>query len=375
VGNLKGKPGNRATGNGAHATPRAVEIVRRSATEAARTETPYFLPDAPEATSVEVRRPKEQAEQSQAEAGTAAQKPIFIPKEGPRKEAPAPDKVRAHRPPSSNPPSGELARLYPRFRALVAVPFVSAVLLAIALALSGHDRAGLYRVELAIVEGLGFWGCLAAALIFERGDYLRRAWFLEMSCFGLIFVGDLTLTTGVFSNKPWTALANGLLTLAANAAAMGGTYKLARAARVAGIEMPGSDATRRGVQALALAFALLSAGPAAVISARQVIAGDHNGLMYFASCLGDIFCFAMIAPLLLTTIAMRGGLLAWPWGLRTASGLAWLVFDAIQTLAPIVFHIAPEDARPVQEIARCVACTCAFSAGLAQRWIIIDASA
>jgi hypothetical protein len=138
--------------------------------------------------------------------------------------------------------------------------------------------------------------------------------------------------------------------------------------------MPGTDATRRGVQALALTFALLSAGPAAAISAQQVVGGDMGGLMYFASCLGDIFCFAMIAPLLLTTIAMRGGLLAWPWGFRTASGLAWLVFDAIQTLAPIVFHIAPEQARPIQEVARCLACTCAFSAGLAQRWIIIDAS-
>jgi hypothetical protein len=349
-----------------------VELARGSAAEAATNEAPYFLPDAQEATSVEVRREKAQAAQSKGDAGQAAQKPIFVPKGGLRMEVA--EKGPSRRPPSSNPPQFDSASLHLRFRALIAVPFLSALLLAIALAVAGPERAGLYRVELAVVEGLGFWGCLAAALIFESGDYLRRAWFLEMSCFGLIFVGDLTLTTGPFSNKPWTALANGILTLAANFAAMGGTFKLARAARVAGIEMPGSDATRRGVQALALAFALLAAGPAAVLSARQVIAGDQSGLMYFASCLGDIFCFAMISPLLLTTVAMRGGLLAWPWGFRTASGLAWLVFDAIQTLAPMVFHIAPEDARPYQEIARCLACTCAFSAGLAQRWIIIDAS-
>jgi hypothetical protein len=262
-----------------------------------------------------------------------------------------------------------------RFRALIAIPIVSATLLAIALALtSGHERAGLYRAELAIVEGLGFWGCLAAALIFEGGDYLRRAWLLEMSCFGLIFVGDLTLTTGMFSNKPWTALANGVLTLTANAGAMGGTFMLARATRVAGIEMPGSDNARRGVQMLAMAVALVAAGPAAVISARQVIAGDQTGLMYFASCLGDIFCFSLIAPLLLTTVAMRGGLLAWPWGFMTASGLAWLIFDGVQTLSPIVLGISAEEARPVLEVARCLACTCAFSAGLAQRWTILDVS-
>jgi hypothetical protein len=374
VGNLGGKSGKRATGNGAHPTPHVVEVGRRSATEAARTEAPYFLPDQKEATSVEVRRAKAQAAQDKAEAGAAAPKPVFVPKGGPNKDTPLPEKVPSKRPPSSNPPAHTATSHHPRFRALIGVPLLSATLLTIALAASGPDRAGLYRVELAVVEGLGFWGCLAAALIFENGDYLRRAWLLEMSCFGLIFVGDLTLTTGIFSNRPWTALANGVLTLTANAGAMGGTYLLARAARVAGIEMPGSDATRRGVQALALAVALLAAGPAAVISAREVIGGNQSGLMYFASCMGDIFCFSLIAPLLLTTVAMRGGLLAWPWGFMTASGLAWLAFDAIQTLAPIVLGIPVEDARPVLEVARCLACTCAFCAGLAQRWIIIDAS-
>ena len=372
MGNLKGKPGNRSASAGPHQAPTVKEVPRRTSSEAATAEAPYFLPDTKEATSVEVRRPSAGALDATGSPTSAGQKPIFVPQGGPRKELP--EKTPAKRTPSSRPPSmAPMPHGY--FRALIAVPIVSAALLTIALALTtGGERAGLYRAELAIVEGLGFWGCLAAALIFEGGDYLRRAWLLEMSCFGLIFIGDLTLTTGVFSNKPWTALANGLLTLTANAGAMGGTFMLARATRVAGIEMPGSDNARRGVQALALTIALVAAGPAAVISARQVIAGNQTGLMYLASCLGDIFCFSLIAPLLLTTVAMRGGLLAWPWGFMTASGLAWLTFDGVQTLAPIVLGISAEDARPVLEVARCLACTCAFSAGLAQRWTILDVS-
>jgi hypothetical protein len=365
VGNLKGKPDHRSAAAGTKQAPKIVELARRSATADA----PYFLPEGQEATSVEVRRPR--AEPAQNKGGAGSEKPIFAAQAGSKKELP--EKEPPRRLPSSRPPIESLSR-HPKFRALIAFPLLSATVLSVALAVTGPDRAGLYRLELAIFEVLGFWGCLAAALIFENGDYLRRAWLLEMSCFGLIFVGDLTLTTGVFSDRPWTALANGVLTLAANAGAMGGTYLLARAARVAGIEMPGSDATRRGVQVLALAFALLAAGPAAVISARQVIGGDQSGLMYFASCMGDIFCFTLIAPLLMTTIAMRGGLLAWPWGFMTASGLAWLTFDGVQTLAPMVLGISAEEARPVLEVARCLACTCAFSAGLAQRWIIIDAS-
>ena len=386
MGNLNGKRGKHAPRDGTNQAARVVELTRRSATEAATAEAPFFLPSGElptieEATSVEVRRPAVQAApskgvaeraQSKGNAERALEKPIFVPKGGP-KRVPA-EKEPANQPPSSRPPSSASPSRHPRFRALIAIPLVSATLLSIALAVMGPERASLYRVELGIVEGLGFWGCLAAALIFESGDYLRRAWLLEMSCYGLIFVGDLTLTTGIFSDRPWTALANGVLTLAANAGAVGGTFLLARAARVAGIEMPGSDATRRGVQGLALAVALLAAGPAAVISLRLVVGGDQTGLMSFASCLGDIFCFALIAPLLLTTVAMRGGLLAWPWGFMTASGLAWLTFDAVHTLSPIVFGISTEDARPVLEVARCLACTCAFSAGLAQRWIIIDAS-
>jgi hypothetical protein len=260
-----------------------------------------------------------------------------------------------------------MSRRHRRFRALIAFPVASAAILSLAFLLSGPDRAELYRAELAIVQALGFWGCFAAALIFESGDYLRRAWLLQMVCYALIFVGDLTLTTGMFSQRPWTPLANGILTLAANASAMGGTFLLARTARVAGIEMPGSDTTRRLLAAIALAVALIAAGPAAVISARQVLGGDETGLMSFASCLGDIFCFAMIAPLLLTTVAMRGGLLAWPWGFMTASGLAWLAYDGVQTLSPILLGISAETARPILEVARCIAGTCAFSAGLAQR--------
>jgi len=369
VGNLKNKPGPRAALDGTHQAPKVVEIGRRSAGSTAVAEEPYFLPGDAEETSVEVRRSA--AVENKGDAAEAPAKPIFRPESGPKK-APV-EKLEVKRPPTSRPPSDFPSR-HPRFRALIAIPLVSATVLSVAFALAGPDRAGLYRAELAIVEGLGFWGCLAAALIFESGDYLRRAWLLQMSCYGLIFVGDLTLTTGIFSNRPWTALANGVLTLAANAGAMGGTFLLARAGRVAGIEMPGSDAMRRAVQALALAFALLAAGPAAIISLRRVMEGDHGGLMYFASCMGDIFCLVLIAPLLLTTVAMRGGLLAWPWGFMTASGLAWLTFDAVQTLSPILFGVSAEEARPVLEVARCLACTCAFSAGLAQRWIIIDAS-
>jgi hypothetical protein len=390
VGNLKGKPGPRSASAGTQATPSRKEPQRRSvAPPAATAEAPYFLPDnVDEATSVEVRRKGGRAPQldelsaEDREELEELAKPIFVPKGGPKKETPparrsakeAPERTPASQSSPRRPSSDRAPNRHRRFRALVAIPIVAATVLSIALAVWGPDKAPLYRAEIAIAQALGFWGCLAAALIFDEGDYLRRAWLLEMICYALIFAGDLTLTTGVFSHQPWAPLANGILTLTANASAMGGIFLLARTAWVAGIEMPGSSATRRVLHLLALVIALAAAGPTAFITARDVLHGDQRSLMYFASCMGDIFCFAMIAPLLLTAVAMRGGLLAWPWGFMTASGLAWLAYDGIQTLSPLLFRASADAARPVAEIARCIACTCAFSAGLAQRWTILDVS-
>jgi hypothetical protein len=389
VGNLKGKPGPRSAGAGTKAAPSHKELKKRStAPPAATAEAPYFLPDRiDEATAVEVRRPGPRSPQPQDvtaedfEELEDPSKPVFVPKSSPKK---AIQKERGAKEAAEHSPAGESSprgtsrtpapSRHRRFRTLMAIPIASAMALSIALAFAGPDKAALYRAEIAIAQALGFWGCLAAALIFDSGDYLRRAWVLEMLCYALIFVGDLTLTTGVFSHQPWAPLANGVLTLTANASAMGGMFLLARTARVAGIEMPGSNTTRGVLHLIALTIALVAAGPTAFITARDVLHGDQRSLMYFASCMGDIFCFAMIAPLLLTAVAMRGGLLAWPWGFMTASGLAWLTYDGIQTLSPLLFRISAEAARPVAEIARCIACTCAFSAGLAQRWTILDVS-
>ena len=169
MGNLKNKPGHRAASAGTPQAPKVVELGRRSSASTAVAEQPYFLPREAEETSVEVRRSS--PAEDKGEAAEAPAKPIFRPEGGPKK-APV-EKIEVKRPPS-RPPS-DFPNRHPRFRALMAIPLVSATLLALAFALTGPDRAGLYRAEIAIVEGLGFWGCLAAALIFESGDYLRRA--------------------------------------------------------------------------------------------------------------------------------------------------------------------------------------------------------
>src|SRR5690242_17611455 len=91
-------------------------------------------------------------------------------------------------------------------RLLIGIPLAAAALIAIGATVLAKSAllSAFYRFELATVEASGLLGCLVAGSQFERGQHLRRAWFLLGFCYALIFVGDLTLTTGPFSHYPWT---------------------------------------------------------------------------------------------------------------------------------------------------------------------------
>jgi hypothetical protein len=80
----------------------------------------------------------------------------------------------------------------------------------------------------------------------------------------------------------------------------------------------------------------------------------------------DIVTLCLITPLLLTAVALRGGSFSWPWGLLTASRLAWLLYDASEafgaSLGPAGFPL-PELFRGLGENFLC-------AAGLAQFLVI-----
>ena len=169
----------------------------------------------------------------------------------------------------------------------------------------------------------------------------------------------------------WTALANGILTVVANASTVVGMWMLAHAFRAAGIELPGSRASRVAVQLFALALALGAAGPPAFIELRALLHGQVSHLANLASCIGDIVAFSLIAPMLMTAVALRGGLLSWPFALLTASLVSWLCFDATFTLAPLTGR-SDADVKLMLEFFRALACTFGGGAGYAQR-LVADA--
>lgn len=260
-----------------------------------------------------------------------------------------------------------------RYRAFVVFPLLwsAAFLLGDALLYATPAYPVFMRAEVELVKTLALAGALAAALALERGDYLRRAWFFIAGCMALLLLRDLTLApfvSGALEPRSLD-LVRGVLVVGANLSQVVGTWMLARAGERAGLGVPASREAQWGVLVLAVMLATAFAGPGVVMNARRAMDGNLGALTGLASAFGDMVSLCLIAPLLLTALALRGGLIGWTWTLLTASYVAWLLYDALLVLGPGL-GLGPHGARTASELFRALGCTFGFTAGLAQRAIV-----
>ena len=227
------------------------------------------------------------------------------------------------------------------------------------------------RTEVELVKGLALFGSWAAALRFERGDYLRRAWFLIGGVLALLLLRDLTLAPLGFEamgQGNLEVLRSVLVTLA-NLSGVAGTWLLARTWKVADLSLPGSRKGQAAVVAVAVVLAVAFASPGLVTSGSRLLEGDLTATAGAASAFGDMIILCLLAPLFLTALALRGGLISWPWALLTASNVAWLLYDALAVLGPAL-GLDAHAARTSTELFRALGCTFGFTAGLAQRAVV-----
>jgi hypothetical protein len=151
----------------------------------------------------------------------------------------------------------------------------------------------------------------------------------------------------------------------ANAALVAGLATFAHAARRAGLTFPGTRAARAAIVGVAIAVALLLAGQAMVEDVSNA-ANRVRGLANLASDLGEAAALVLIAPLVMTVVLLRGGVLAWPFILMTLARLAWLGFDAMNFVAPQL----PWDkltVRAIDELLRTAGCLWVCASALAHR--------
>jgi hypothetical protein len=250
--------------------------------------------------------------------------------------------------------------------ALAALPILGAVLRLALFGVESHAYAEGQNIEVAVAEAAATVGCFVAATSLEWRDHLARAWALQGLMYMLLLTRCLGLAFGVLTGSPSALLADGVLTTVANIGGIFSTWMLARTGKLAGIDIVISPYLRRGAWLVAAVIAGTAAGPGIVRAVGRLANGNPAALVSFASRMGDICSFVLIAPLLLTTLALRQGLLVWPWALLTASGLCWLSADFSNTA---LSHL-PGHVGPLYDVFRVPACLFVLCAGIAQRWVI-----
>ncbi|HEU4408530.1 MAG TPA: hypothetical protein VFS43_24925 [Polyangiaceae bacterium] len=260
-----------------------------------------------------------------------------------------------------------------KYHALALAPaaWVAAFLVGYSIA---HDPVGggFVRAEAEAVKAIELAGCALAMRAFSRGDYLRRAWGMLAGCSALLLARDAVAlwsaqrsgAGALLADAPYEALRTAL-TLFANLLSVAGTFMLARAWRVAGLELRGTPLTRAVVMALWVAISAAVVGPAVLGDARRAFGGDWSALRWLATDVGDLLALCLMAPVLFTALTLRGGLLRWPWGFLATGLFFWLLYDAARLMGPWL-GLSAGQTLALEESFRAAGCLYGFAAGAAQ---------
>ena len=246
-----------------------------------------------------------------------------------------------------------------RWLALYPVAYAAAFM-AVAGALEGGDADRFVIGQRIALRILAAAGCFAAASVFDAGDRLRRAW-LWMGAGTLVILARDVLRLFV-KEEDFEGIVTGLGVLS-NLALLAGIWMLARSWRLVTLERPGGRAGMAVIALLTAALALGIAGPGALQAMRSVAGGHWGDLVLVVSALVDVVTLCLITPLLLTAVALRGGLFSWPWALIAASRLSWVLYDAAAALAS-------DSSLPLPDLFRGLAQNFLFVAGLAQLLVV-----
>jgi hypothetical protein len=250
---------------------------------------------------------------------------------------------------------------------LAAIPFAGALAVAVLSRLLGGGE-GYWLWSQVVMHGLAFAGAIAATAALERRDWMFRAWALYAIAFGLQTVWRIA--TGPEAD-PTTAAPQpvvGLLYLVLlNGVAVAGSLLFVLAFTRAGLTLGTSRARATAELAVVAAIAVVLGAPTLAVALRDA-AGPSDVARTFTWVLGDVLCFALVAPLWRISRAFSGGALAWPWGFLAVGNLGYLVYDATMVLAGAEGLMGPGSGlRLAAETLYAASSLAALSAALAHR--------
>lgn len=243
-----------------------------------------------------------------------------------------------------------------------------AAVLVVAIAVPGDARWIAIETMIRASKVIALFGCLVGALSFRRRDHLFRGWLLMGGMYALLILRDAVIYRGLVIDPadPAARWIEAMVVVPANVLAVLGSWTMGRAWYVGGVALPGTLITRGVVRAATIAMAISITLPALWHYTPRAVAGDAMGVMGASTAIADALCLSMLAPVLLTAIALRGGANAWPWALLTCSMFGWLCYDVANSLSPNLTS-GGEELRVLAEAFRVFAAVGAGLAGIAQR--------
>lgn len=174
---------------------------------------------------------------------------------------------------------------------------------------------------------------LAAGLAAHRfgwwGEYVGRAWTLFCVEYTVLALGEIARRA-----IPNAAIVSEICVVVANLAGIGAYVLMARSLAAAGLAYYGSRAKKAAFMLLALALAVaLCYSP--ILEALRSLRTSDPSIGAFVSPLADVITFVLVAPLLLTTFALRGGQLFWMFAFLTTGTVGWMVNQGAGTIVTL----------------------------------------
>lgn len=173
-------------------------------------------------------------------------------------------------------------------------------------------RIGLYALAAALAA-------TAAAKFGWWSEHIGRAWTLFSVEFLLLLINYILRRT-----LPEASSALGVTLIGANLAQIAAYWLMARSLHAAGIGYMMSRSRKILLTVVALAVAVVLCHASLRDQWEAIQAGTASAGSVISS-LSDVITFTLVAPLAMSTLALRGGQVSWIFGFLTVSVLGWMV--------------------------------------------------
>jgi hypothetical protein len=243
------------------------------------------------------------------------------------------------------------------------IPFLGGLVVAAGMLLAEPAASRYYRAALITAAIVTAVSAFLTTHLFDRSDKLFLAWVLIGSGYAIAAIRySLRLLTMFGGPELLGRVPLDILLILQNLVIAIALWLFVSSWRATGLATPFSRGVRTG-------WTLLGVGVAVVVGGYPLIQGFLTAkadTVLFVSTLGDMVGIALIVPLAMSALAMRGGLLMHTWLYLAACEAFWLAYDvwlALRTTLGIGAPVGPG----VEQVIRIIAILFAFAATVAQR--------